>query len=145
MPFFGNNLATLRQAHAVDREQKQAMKAERDQHAQQSSNDRFTPLTARLQKLIDKIPLPIQHDGLSMALFVDNLRGKFRGQASAPALGKALRSLGWTRERKWRNESDGFSALWFPPDKPDKRATAALTPPAMPDQTSTETLKGSAL
>jgi hypothetical protein len=143
MNLFRDNLVAQRQAILAKHEQDRAKQAERDQHAEQSSNERFTPLTDRLQKMIDKIPLAIQRDGVPMALFVENLRGKFRGQASAPALGKALRSMGWIRTRQWRNESDGFSALWLPPDKPDKRATAPLTQPATQDQTPTEPLKGS--
>ncbi|GAA4016656.1 hypothetical protein [Actimicrobium antarcticum] len=144
MKLFANNLAAQRQASLAKQEQDRAKRTERDQHAEQSSNERFIPLTDRVQKMIDKMPLPIQCDGVPMALFVENLRGKFRGQASAPALGKALRSMGWIRTRQWRNESDGFSALWFPPDKPDKRATAPLSQPATPDQTPVEPLKGSA-
>jgi hypothetical protein len=140
---FANNLAMQRQRTATD-EQQRASKAEREEQEKQSWHGKMQTYDVRIAKFITTVPESVQRDGLPMALFIANLKGKYKGQANAPDVGKALRSMGWIRTRQWRNESDGFSALWLPPVKPDKPATASLTPPATPDQTPTEPLKGSA-
>lgn len=109
------NLALARQQSMVEREQRTAEATLVRARKAQSFRERMTPLPDRVRRFAVTIPASVKLEGVPIALFVDNLAGKYRGHANAADVGKALRSLGWNRTRAWRNESNGFSALWFPP------------------------------
>ena len=109
------NLAVARQQSAIERERQIAEKALATIKKEQSFRERMTPLPIRVRKFAATIPAAVQLQGVPMAVFVDNLAGKYRGHANPGDIGRALRSMGWIRIRKWRSEHDGFTALWYPP------------------------------
>ncbi len=79
----------------------------------QAARERLTPLEDRLKRLLAKIPIEVQREGLSLSTLLISLRGRHRGNAHPGELGSALRKLGYVRKRDWKDE-DGFRALWFP-------------------------------
>ena len=75
---------------------------------------RMTPLTERLKVLLDKVPVEIKKQGLSLKELQKQLKGRYRGNVHPGELGRALRELGYLRQRSWRGGAEGgFSALWF--------------------------------
>ena len=82
---------------------------------EQAARDRLTPLEARLKRVLSDIPDSVQREGLSLPTLQQMLRGRWRGNCHPGELGRALRRLGYTRDRRWRGEAEGFKALWFPP------------------------------
>jgi hypothetical protein len=79
----------------------------------QAARERMTPLEDRLGRLLATIPREVQAEGLSLASLQASLRGRWRGNCHPGDLGTALRRLGFTRRRQWRDEA-GFQALWYP-------------------------------
>ena len=81
-----------------------------------AARDRLVALDVRLTRLLATIPADVQRDGLSLPTLRTMLRGRRGGGCQSGELGLALRRLGWTRTRCWRDGDDvGFSALWYPP------------------------------
>ena len=104
------------QQHADRDHAAQAAAAEASREiAARTARERLTPLEDRLAKLLATIPAEVQREGLSLPALIPALRGRWRAHADAGQLGTALRKLGWRRERKWRGQNLGFSALWRPP------------------------------
>jgi hypothetical protein len=94
-------------------EKNRAKRAEEKLAATQAACERLTPLESRLGRLLRTIPLDVQRQGLSLATLQASLRGRSRGNCHPGELGEALRKMGFTRERRWR-DGDGFRALWYP-------------------------------
>ena len=89
----------------------QMERAEQERAAAQAARERLTPLEDRLARLLASIPVDIQREGLSLPTIQASLRGRWRGHAHPGEVGRALRALGFTRQRRWRGD-DGFQALW---------------------------------
>lgn len=119
------NLTVQSKKAQVEQTKRATEQATSNARAEQDFRDRHETLSDKLNKFIATVPVSMQVAGVPLALFVDNIRGRFKCSASAPALGKALRELGWTRTRQWRQESTGFAALWHGPATPNKRSSAA--------------------
>jgi hypothetical protein len=96
---------------AIAREQ--AQRDERERAATQATRERLKPLDERLSRLLATIPIVIQREGLSLSSLQASLRGRWRGNCHPGELGKALRKLGFKRERRW-HDGTGFCALWYP-------------------------------
>jgi hypothetical protein len=96
---------------AVERDR--AHRAERGRAATQAARERLTPLEQRHARLLATIPSEIQREGLSLASLQASLRGRWRGNCHPGELGKALRKLGFTLQRRWHGGSS-FCALWYP-------------------------------
>lgn len=76
--------------------------------------ERTRPLTDRLRDLLTTIPPEIIAEGLSLRELQPRLRGR-KGRACHHAeLADALRALGFTRRRYWKDGRTGFNARWFP-------------------------------
>lgn len=84
------------------------------ENVEEPPNAALAPLHARLQKLLDKIPLSAQRQGLSLLDLQARLRGRKGGMPHIGELGAALRRLGWHRRRKWSEEDTAFSSKWYP-------------------------------
>lgn len=123
------NLATARQHAVAEHDKQRAASIEQEACRKQDWLDRMRPLHERLAKFIASIPQSVQADGMPIALFVNRLKGTYRGQANARDVGLALRKLGWRRVRRWRGQDAGFSALWFPPSAPAKRTAPPILQP----------------
>jgi hypothetical protein len=91
--------------------ERQARQAEKERAAAQIARDRLAPLEQRLARLLSTIPLEVQLEGLSLPALQASLRGRHRGNCHPGELGRALRKLGFSRERRWRSDA-GFSAVW---------------------------------
>jgi hypothetical protein len=94
-------------------EPEQAKREEARKADHQIARDRLTPLNTRLEKLLSKIPIEIQNEGLSLNALQASLTGKWRGTCHPGELGTALRKLGFKRERRWSGDY-GFRAMWYP-------------------------------
>ncbi len=79
----------------------------------QAARERLTPLEDRLARLLATIPPEVLDEGLRLPTLQAALRGRWRGNCHPGDLGAALRKLGFTRQRRWRDEA-GFQALWHP-------------------------------
>ena len=100
-----NLAAELREGHATQQQSKV-------QQAEQDARDRLTPLEQRLKTLLRDIPESIQAEGLSLPVIQSMLKGRWRGNAHPGDVGRALRHLGFIRDRRWRGDEIGFRALW---------------------------------
>jgi hypothetical protein len=89
----------------------QARRAERQRAVMADARERLRPLDERLTAVLRDIPAELQAEGLSLATLQDRLRGRWRGNCHPGELGTALRRLGFTRERRWR-DGEGFRAVW---------------------------------
>lgn len=92
-----------------------AQQQDEQARVEQAARERLTPLEARLKRVLADIPNGVQLEGISLPTIQTMLKGRWRGNCHPGELGRALRHLGYTRERRWRGETDGFKALWFPP------------------------------
>ena len=90
------------------------LRAEQRELAKQAVRERLSPLEDRLRRLLATIPVEVQREGLSLAELQKSLRGRWRGNCHPGELGAALRKLGLTRRRVWR-DGTGFRALWHSP------------------------------
>ncbi|MGB8278066.1 MAG: hypothetical protein WCF20_09100 [Methylovirgula sp.] len=95
----------------AENEARKQAKKEAGAHA---ARERLTPLEDRLKRLLSKIPVDVQREGLSLSSLQASLRGRWRGNCHPGELGSALRKLGFKRERRWHGGA-GFRALWYPP------------------------------
>lgn len=77
----------------------------------EAARERLRPLDERLAAVLRDIPAELQAEGLSLAALKERLRGRWRGNCHPGELGTALRRLGFTRERRWR-DGEGFRAVW---------------------------------
>ena len=89
-----------------------ALRAEQKRQITNAARDRLTPLEHRLARLLETIPVELQHQGLSLVSLQTSLRGRWRGSCHPGELGTALRKLSFQRKRQWRGAA-GFQALWF--------------------------------
>lgn len=105
---------TMRAAETREREKDE--RAARERKSEQDARERLQPLEVRLAKLLATIPPTVQAEGLSLPALQQLLRGRGRAHPPPGHIGFALRTLGWRRERRWRNEAEGFRALWLPPE-----------------------------
>jgi hypothetical protein len=98
-------------------EREKARRAEQDRAdeevAAQAVRERLMPVEHRLRRLLDSIPVEMQRQGLSLASVQQSLKGRSRGCAHPGEVGRALRKLGFKRERRWRGDAIGFRALWY--------------------------------
>jgi hypothetical protein len=76
---------------------------------------RLIPLTERLERLLEQIPVELQAQGLSLSELRKMLRGRYRGSAHPGELGAALRALKFERVRCWRSGNAGFNTVWKRP------------------------------
>ncbi len=93
-------------------ERERARRAENECAEAQAVRERLTPLEDRLARVLATIPLELQREGLSLSSLQAALRGRWRGNCHPRELGTALRKLGFTRRRRWRDGA-AFCALWF--------------------------------
>lgn len=93
--------------HPAEAEQVNAQRQEHD------ARERLTPLEHRLKAVLREIPESLQREGLSLPTLQTMLRGRWRGNAHPGDVGRALKHLGFRRERKWRGEAEGFKAIWI--------------------------------
>jgi hypothetical protein len=101
-------IRALQRDHAAEMD---AKRLARESAAAQAAAERLAPLEQRLARLLTTIPLETQQEGLSLAVLQASLRGRHRGSCHPGELGRALRKLGFKRERRWRADA-GFAALW---------------------------------
>jgi hypothetical protein len=98
-------------AQLNDLDARSRLEAEARKQQAESERKTMAPLEVRLQRVLSSIPLDEQRAGLSLATLQISLRGRYRGNAHPGELGRALRKLGFVRERAWRSDTQ-FSALW---------------------------------
>ncbi len=79
------------------------------------TDDLQTHLVDRLERLLNSLPDNEISIPRPLEWFRIRLRGRGGKGAHPGELGAALRKLGWTRKRSWRQASEGFQSLWFPP------------------------------
>jgi hypothetical protein len=79
------------------------------------TDDLQTHLVDRLERLLNSLPNNELTLPRSLEWFRIRLRGRGGKGAHPGELGAALRKLGWTRKRSWRQASEEFQSLWFPP------------------------------
>jgi hypothetical protein len=89
----------------------EARRVEDARTATKIAAERLTPLEARLSRLLATIPMEMQLEGLSLPALQESLRGRHRGNCHPGELGRALRKMGFRRERRWSSEI-GFAAVW---------------------------------
>lgn len=99
---------SLQKAHEAELE---ARRADKERVAAEAARERLAPLDERLARYLSTVPLDAQRDGLSLPVLQASLRGRHRGSCHPGELGRALRKLGFRRERRWRSGA-GFSAIW---------------------------------
>ena len=103
----------LQRQQAAEQARREAQRAEQERAEAQAARERLTPLEDRLARLLATIPLDVQREGLSLSSLQASLRGRWRGNAHPGDVGKAMRKLGFKRDRRWSGEN-GFCALWYP-------------------------------
>jgi hypothetical protein len=89
----------------------EARQAEKERVAAEAARSRLAPLEERLARCLSSIPIEVQREGLSLPALQASLRGRHRGNCHPGELGRALRKLGFRRERRWRSDI-GFAAVW---------------------------------
>src|ERR1700730_13252625 len=94
-------------------ERDRAQREEKERAASQAVRERLTPLQERLSRLLATIPIEIQREGLSLSSLQASLRGRWRGNCHPGELGRALRKLGFTRERCCQDEASDFRARCY--------------------------------
>lgn len=105
-------LASLKAAAIAEQERAEQERAEHRHSHINATHERLTPLKDRLAKLLGTIPVELQYgEGLSLASLQQSLRGRSGGNCHPGELGRALRQLGFKRERRWRG-GEGFNAVW---------------------------------
>ncbi len=102
----------LQRQQAAEQARREAQRAEQERAEVQAARERLTPLEDRLARLLATIPIEVQREGLSLSSLQASLRGRWRGNAHPGDVGKAMRKLGFTRERRWRGGDAGFHAVW---------------------------------
>lgn len=76
-----------------------------------------TPLVIRLARLLETIPIEDRRSGVSFRALQERLSGAQSGRiTNNPALGAALRELGYYRKRDWTDRAGGYRAYWYPPE-----------------------------
>lgn len=103
----------VKQLNAAIAIRAQAHRDEEARAAAQAARERLTPLEVRLARVLATIPVEVQREGLSLPALQTALRGRWRGACHPGELGRAMRVLGFQRERQWRSDA-GFQARWFP-------------------------------
>lgn len=103
--------AYIKRLEADAAAERQAREAEKARIATEDARERLAPLEQRLARLLNTIPLSDQREGLSLPVLQASLRGRHRGNCHPGELGRALRKLGFGRERRWRSD-DEFSTIW---------------------------------
>lgn len=83
-----------------------------DTAAVQDWREANRPLIARLRDLLATIPIEVQRAGLSLRDLQSRLKGRKGKMCDHAALGAALRSLGFRRDRRWNHQDQGFRAVW---------------------------------
>jgi hypothetical protein len=112
--------AYIKRLEAEVAAERQARDAEKARIAAEDARERLAPLEQRLARLLSTIPLDVQRAGVSLPILQVSLRGRHRGNCYPGELGRALRKLGFKRERTWRTD-EGFTAIWCL--KPDAQAS----------------------
>jgi len=75
---------------------------------------RARPLDDQITAFMQSLPPARRDRDWSMADLLPHLTGKYRAHPHAKEVGQALRRLGWSRERRYRNDFDG-ARVWTPP------------------------------
>lgn len=70
------------------------------------------PLIDRLRDLLRTIPIEVQREGLALRDLQVRLKGRGGRNCNHAELGDCLRTLGFRRERRWRQAEQGFRAVW---------------------------------
>lgn len=84
--------------------------------AQRDALGNLKPLTEQIVELMLSLP-PAQRDqSWSIVDLQGRLKGRYRERPSLGSVGEALRALGWTRRRDWRNQGGG-RRVWVPNEK----------------------------
>jgi hypothetical protein len=96
---------------AVAREQ--ARRDEQARIAKQATVESLTPLEDRLARVLERIPIEAQQEGLSLASLRVLLRGRQGGNCHCGELGEALRKMGFERLRDWTGRGGGFHTRWY--------------------------------
>ena len=77
---------------------------------------RHVPMAERLRRLIRDMPVEERNLPRHIDFFCEALAPRYHGRrAQRGQVASGLRELGWTRERRWRGDDEGFKALWWPP------------------------------
>lgn len=100
-------------AEAAARAQSDA--AQRQQEETVQFVQRGMPLTTRLKAAIAAMPETERNTPRPLEFFAERLRGRQRLSPHRGELAAALRALGWTRKRCWRDAEGGFRAYWHAP------------------------------
>lgn len=105
------DLVYIRRLEAEAAADGEARRAEKERAAAHIARELLVPLEQRLARLLPSIPLDMQSEGLSLPVLQASLRGRCRGNCHPSDLGRALRKLGFKRERRWTSGAE-FSAVW---------------------------------
>lgn len=71
------------------------------------------PLTEQIVELMLSLPPAQRSRPWSIVDLQGRLRGRYKERPRLGDIGEALRALGWTRQRDWRNQGGG-RRIWVP-------------------------------
>lgn len=108
-------ISDLIESSAASAARDQADEARRQQEDAEQFAQRTTPLPDRLKRIIANLPETERDVPRPLEFFAERLRGRQRLTPHRGELAGALRALGWTRKRCWRESEGGFRAYWPPP------------------------------
>ena len=94
--------------------QRRAHEARNRKHSRDPRLQCETPLTLQIEALMRSLPPAQRNRPWSMAELVARLHGRYNPNPCAGEVARALRVLGWTRRRDWRNCGEG-RRIWSPP------------------------------
>lgn len=110
-------LRDLAESSAASAARGQADEARRQREEAEQFAQRTMSLPDRLKRIIANLPETERDAPRPLEFFAERLRGRQRLTPHRGELAGALRSLGWTRRRCWRESEGGFRAYWHPPVK----------------------------
>lgn len=106
---------TLFESSAAAETRAKSEEARRQQEEAEQFAQRSMSLPDRLKRIIAAMPETERTKPRSLEWFAERLRGRQRLSPHRGELAGALRSLGWTRKRRWHESAGGFRAYWHPP------------------------------
>lgn len=88
---------------------------EKKREAKLHPSQRVKPLDEQIIELMSAIPPNLRSRPWNMSDLVVRLKGIYQAHPSSQHVGRALRRLGWSRQRLWANGFDGVR-VWINPE-----------------------------
>jgi hypothetical protein len=91
---------------------------ERTRRASIHPSQRVKPLDQQILELMATIPPMLRQRPWNIGELVARLQGIYQERPSCQHVGRALRRLGWSRQRRWEKGFDG-ARVWIPSQQAD--------------------------